>query len=235
MNDILFLIVLFISNTIQTVTGFAGSLLSVPAGIKLVGYENAVVIVNAFTFLSCPYIAVRNFRDVKLKELVLMVSFMLIGMSAGTLASGMVSGRFLKNIYGAMIILIACNKLFIKKEFEFPNWLMLITLIAAGFIHELFASGGALLVIYASVSLKDKRRFRATVSSVWVVLNLILAIQHFASSMYSEYNISLLALSLIPMIFSAIAGSVLFEKISKKAFFNGTYVLLIISGAAVFV
>lgn len=88
MNDILFLIVLFISNTIQTVTGFAGSLLSVPAGIKLVGYENAVVIVNAFTFLSCLYIAVRNFRDVKLKELVLMVSFMLIGMSAGTLASG---------------------------------------------------------------------------------------------------------------------------------------------------
>ena len=45
---------------------------------------------------------------------------------------------------------------------------MICILLAAGMIHGMFVSGGALLVVYATLVLKDKEEFRATVALIWV-------------------------------------------------------------------
>ena len=43
-------------------------------------------------------------------------------------------------------------------------------ILAAGVIHGMFVSGGALLVIYASSALKKKEEFRATMAMLWVTI-----------------------------------------------------------------
>ena len=58
-SEILFQIVLFLSNTIQTITGFAGTLLAMPFSIRLVGIEEAKAVINIFTMLACAVIAVQ--------------------------------------------------------------------------------------------------------------------------------------------------------------------------------
>ena len=45
---------------------------------------------------------------------------------------------------------------------------MLLVILAAGVVHGMFVSGGALLVIYASGALKEKEEFRATMAMLWV-------------------------------------------------------------------
>ena len=45
-KDILFLLVVFVSNVIQSITGFAGTVLAMPFSIMLEGYSVAKPILN---------------------------------------------------------------------------------------------------------------------------------------------------------------------------------------------
>ena len=44
-------------------------------------------------------------------------------------------------------------------------------LLGAGVVHGMFVSGGALLVVYAAATFRDKEVFRSTLAAVWVILN----------------------------------------------------------------
>lgn len=52
MKDIIFLIVLFIANVIQAITGFAGTVLAMPASMFLLGVDNAKVVLNVMKYLK---------------------------------------------------------------------------------------------------------------------------------------------------------------------------------------
>lgn len=235
MKELLFLICLFAANTVQTVTGFAGSLLSVPAGMLLVGDTNAKVIVNIFILLSSLAVAVKDRKDINTKELFRIYLFMLTGMTVGALISGIVNGRLLKTAYGVLIVMISLAMIFIKRRRKLPESVMILSLVCAGIIHQLFISGGALLVIYASVKMQDKKEFRSTVSAVWVVLNSVIAVEFYFQSAYCVYNLKLLAASAAVLAASVQLGKLLFGKISKEMFFKAAYPLLILSGIAAIV
>ena len=46
MNYIAFYIVIFLTNVIQGITGFAGTILAMPPGLMLVGYDVEIPILN---------------------------------------------------------------------------------------------------------------------------------------------------------------------------------------------
>lgn len=52
MNYILFLLVILLTNIIQGITGFAGTILAMPPGLMLVGYPVAKPVLNVLGF--CP-------------------------------------------------------------------------------------------------------------------------------------------------------------------------------------
>ena len=103
-------------------------------------------------------------------------------------------------------------------------------LLAAGVIHGMFVSGGALLVIYAAQVLKDKRTFRATVAPVWVVLNSCLLITQLRTGLVGAADVRLILLSILPLFAAVWLGKQLAARMSQKAFLNLTYALLLISG-----
>lgn len=172
MKTVLFFIILFAANVIQAVTGFAGTLLAMPVSIQLIGVLEAKVILNIMAFASCLWITVQNRRYIQYKILGKIILWMGIGMIIGVWIFDRVSLDFLLPCYGIFILMIALKKLLIQRELSLPGWLLTISLLAAGVIHGMFVSGGALLVVYASSVIKDKNRFRATVAPVWVILNL---------------------------------------------------------------
>ena len=51
-KNILFLIVVFLTNIIQCITGFAGTVLAMPFSIMLVGYDVAKPILNVLGLLA---------------------------------------------------------------------------------------------------------------------------------------------------------------------------------------
>jgi uncharacterized membrane protein YfcA len=166
MKDIIFLIVLFIANVIQAITGFAGTVLAMLPSMFLLGVDNAKVVLNVMALLSGLLIAISGYKRINKKELLKICVFMLIGMAVGILLCKVISSNSLLIIYGIIIIVIAGKNLLFHKEHKLPQAFLIAILIIAGIIHGMFVSGGALLVVYATQVLKDKEEFRATVAPV---------------------------------------------------------------------
>lgn len=236
MKELLFLLVLFVSNVIQAITGFAGTVLAMPPSVYLLGLDHAKVILNAMAWLSGLMIAVTGYRHINWKELFKMSAVMLIGMFAGVQICRVVkSENILLTIYGVIIIAVALKNLCVRTEKKLPAPILWIVLILAGIVHGMFVSGGALLVIYATQVLREKEEFRATVAPVWVVLNSCLMVTQFRSGLVGQADLRLICISILPLLVATWLGKKLVCKVSQKVFLNLTYVLLLISGVSLIV
>ena len=67
MKELLFLLVLFVSNVIQAITGFAGTVLAMPPSVYLLGLDHAKVVLNVMAWLSGLMIAVTGYRHINWK------------------------------------------------------------------------------------------------------------------------------------------------------------------------
>ena len=236
MKELLFLLVLFVSNVIQAITGFAGTVLAMPPSVYLLGLDHAKVVLNVMAWLSGLMIAVTGYRHINWKELLKMSAVMLVGMFAGIQICRIVkSENILLTIYGIIIVVVALKNLCIHTEKKLPDFILWIVLILAGIIHGMFVSGGALLVIYATQVLKEKEEFRATVAPVWVVLNFFLMVTQFRSGLVGTADIRLICISILPLLIATWLGKKLVCKVSQKVFLNLTYILLLISGVSLIV
>lgn len=232
-QNIFFLLILFVTHVIQALAGFGGTMLAMPPSILLVGADTAKVVLNMVALTLSVIIVVKEYRAINWRELLKIVVGMLIGMQAGILLYERFPLDMLLRLYGAVIIVIACKNLFFASSGErrIPRAVLLLTLLAAGIIHGMFVSGGALLVVYASSVLKDKGEFRATISGVWIVTDTFLMATQMRSGLFTGANVRLMLLALIPLAFSVVLGNRLHQKINQKVFMKLTYVLLIVSGS----
>lgn len=100
----------------------------------------------------------------------------------------------------------------------------------AGIVHGIFVSGGPLLIGYLTKRIQDKVSFRATISTVWVVLNTIILLDDIRSGLWNPELVKIQAAS-IPFLLAGMAvGSRLYAKMSQRLFMLITYVLLFVSG-----
>ena len=67
-RDILVFLILFGANLLQAITGFAGTLVSMPPVIKLIGADEAKALLNAIAQISSLMIVVTGFRSINLRE-----------------------------------------------------------------------------------------------------------------------------------------------------------------------
>lgn len=231
MKEIIFLFVLFVANVIQAITGFAGTVLAMPPSIYLLGMDNAKVVLNVMALLSGLMIAVMSYHHMNKKEVIKICGCMVAGMAIGIqICKTVPSEQILLIIYGVIILLIAGKNLLCHRQRTLPKALLLVILLLAGVIHGMFVSGGALLVVYAAQVLKEKEEFRATLAPVWVVLNSILLVSQVRQGVFTEGNIRLILISIIPLFMATWLGKKLVKKVSQKVFLNLTYVLLLVSG-----
>lgn len=231
MKEIIFLFVLFVANVIQAITGFAGTVLAMPPSIYLLGMDNAKVVLNVMALLSGLMIAVMSYHHMNKKEVIKICVCMVAGMTIGIqICKTVPSEQILLIIYGVIILLIAGKNLLCHGQRTLPKALLLVILLLAGVIHGMFVSGGALLVVYAAQVLKEKEEFRATLAPVWVVLNSILLVSQVRQGVFTEGNIRLILISIIPLFMATWLGKKLVKKVSQKVFLNLMYVLLLVSG-----
>jgi uncharacterized protein len=221
-----------LANVIQGITGFAGTVLAMPASIFLIGIDSAKVVLNVLGILVSIWIVCIAHQHVIWKEILKVVMLMLIGMTAGIYLYSALPVSFLLKIYAVFIILIALKGLLEKEEIACQEWLLVIIVIAAGIIHGMFVSGGPLLMIYLLQKSGDKSSFRANNAVIWIILNSYLAMVHYRSGLFAPANITLLGLTLIPLTIGMIIGNVLHHRISEKNFLTLSYVLLLLSGIA---
>lgn len=230
LREIIFFLIVFASNIIQAITGFAGTMLAMPASMLLIGVNEAKAILNVLGLLSCLWLTIQNYKNMNKKEFIKITCLMLVGMITGIALFQVLPIGMLLNAYAVLIIAIALKKLFVKKEITIPKGAMVLVILAAGIIHGMFVSGGSLLVIYAVAVLKDKSEFRATLSPVWVLLNSYLMFTHIRSGFFTPHVTWLTLLCIVPLAGSMIIGNLIHKKINQEMFLKLTYVLLLLSG-----
>ena len=228
----LFLLVVCLANIIQGITGFAGTVLAMPASILLIGMDPARVVLNVLGILVSVWIVIIARRHIDWGIMIKAILLMLAGTTAGIYLYAALPVTFLQKIYSVFLILIAIKGLVQKEEKKLSEPALALIVLAAGIIHGMFVSGGPLLMIYILQKSKDKSTFRANISLIWIILNTYLAFSHYRAGLFSAGNMSLLGLSVIPLAVGTIIGNKLHHKISQKNFLTLSYGLLLLSGAA---
>jgi len=245
LNKILFLLVVLLSNIIQGITGFAGTVLAMPVSTLLVGFETAKPILNVLGILAGLYIVITSYKNIDKREFLKITCVMVFGIVGGMFLKGLFTGNptLMYRLLGAIVIAVGTVgiiKSFIKKKDGDADKkqnpvLSYSLLITSGIVHGMFVCGGPLLVSYLTGRLKDKDKFRATISAVWVVLNTVIMIDDIRAGYFSKELVILLAVSAAVMFAAMAIGSVLYKKMSRELFMKITFVLLIISGISLFI
>lgn len=229
-KDIAVLIILFLANLLQAITGFAGTLLAMPPTIRLIGADQAKALLNAIAQISSLMIVLNGRKYINWHEFFKMFILMIVGMIAGVRIYSLFPLDILLRIYGIVIILVALYMMLGKKELKLNKAVGCIIILVAGIIHGMFVSGGALLVIYAAAALKEKNEFRTTLAMIWLTVGFYMTGVQVAGGHFTAQVILLLITGTASVFIGTAVGIRLLKKISKEVFMKITYVLLIISG-----
>lgn len=224
------ILAVFLANIIEAITGFAGTMLAMPAAMQLIGVMDAKIVLNVVALFVSVNICLRNLHDVNCREVVKLSCLMILGMAAGLYLFNILPVSWLSRLYGLLIILVALKGLFVKRQVALSQGVLLGIVLAAGIIHGMFLSGGALLVLYAITVLKDKSIIRATLAPVWIILNVIILTQDAVAGHVTFHCLFLAVLCLPPVCLALYIGNLLHKRIPQDFFVRLTYILLIISG-----
>lgn len=241
MKELLFMVVILLANIIQGITGFAGTILAMPPSLMLVGYDVAKPVLNVLGLFSGIYVFLGNRKQVDWKELRNIVQVMLIGIFAGMLIKFGLSGQetVLYGILGLFVVILAISgiyKTIVAKENEDTKKANeskvgnVCLLLGAGMAHGIFVSGGPLLISYLTRKIDKKEVFRATISTVWILLNSIILIDDICSGLWTLELLKILGISIPFLLCGMFIGGKLYRIMSQRFFMNLTYVLLLISG-----
>ncbi len=232
LNNLLFGLGILVANTIQGLTGFAGSLLAMPPSIHLQGLVTAKVAVNTYGLISS---FAANYKNIDWKEARKLVVLMIIGLIAGIYLSNIVESTILLKIYAVFIILVVLKDLFYKGDLDFNEVALIGIVLLAGLFQGLFVSGGPLLIIYVSKKLKNPNQIRGTLCFIWIFLNGYMMISQILAGQFTQHNIIVTLIGL-PGVFVGVAiGSKLASILDKKKFMRVVHVLLIISALSLLV
>lgn len=237
---LLFYLVIFLSNIIQCITGFAGTVLAMPFSLMLVGYATAKPILNVLGLAASIGVLAAHYKDVEKKEFFKIIVIMSIGIGGGMFISPYITANpdWIHKIMGSVVIVFAVYNavmFFMKKEAHLHKILSFILLVGAGLIHGLFVCGGPLLVTYASAKIKDTKRFRATLSAVWIVLNSIILFADIKDGYFTPKIIPNLTICMALLILALAVGEKLAKKMSKNVFLVLSYFLMFDSGVSLFI
>ncbi|MBR3736390.1 MAG: sulfite exporter TauE/SafE family protein [Lachnospiraceae bacterium] len=221
----------FLAFTMHAITGFGGNILVFPVLSFLYGTVIARISLNLIAWVSSISVTADCYKDIDFKELKNILIWMGLGLVAGTVMIPYIrSDAILMLLYGVIIVAVALFKLFSKKETAFPKPVLIIILILAGIVQALFVSGGAFLVIYCAQTLKDKKRFRATFTVVWLSIYTVMFFWQLYKGAYSKEVLIVTLFGAIPVVIASWLGSRISGKIDQKAFMLLVYIFILFVG-----
>lgn len=105
----------------------------------------------------------------------------------------------------------------------------------AGLVHGIFVSGGPVLIGYLTKRLPDKTGFRATISTVWIILNGLILLDDIRAGFWTG-DLMRIGVCALPFLLAGMKiGSVLYSRMNQRTFMVLTYVLLMICGGSLLV
>lgn len=219
---------------VETLAGFGSTVLTLALASHLYPVAEILPVLVPVNLLQSLYIVLRHGQKM---DRALLLRRILPCMGAG-LPLGLALLRHLNEkglLLGlaAFLVAISAFELLRPRAAEIrplPRARGMLLLLGAGILHGLYATGGPLLVYFASRQIADKSRFRSTLSTVWLVLNLVLIGSYGLDGRLGTSSLGQSALLLPPMLLGLALGEWAHARVETGAFRVLVYALLLGSG-----
>lgn len=234
---LLFGLVVAVSFTVEAALGFGATVVAVSLGAFLLPIDT---ILHAFVPLNLALslvLVTRNRRDVDRRFLVTRVlPFMAVGLPVGFFGLAAVDERTARLVLGAFVAWLAAVELWRARRPGLAPLASLsplrrgLVLWLAGVVHGAFATGGPLVVYVVGRTLTDKGVFRATLSALWLALNLVLLVG-FAARGSLDVESGTRSLAGLPFLaLGLLVGEALHRRVSAAVFRRLVFTLLFVAG-----
>ena len=221
-------VIVLLAHMTEAITGFGSTLLALGLGAQLYPISSLVPVLIPLNLGLSVFLAARYrgaIDGAELRGRVLPLAG--LGMCAGLAASRLPPGFGLQRLFGLILCVFAARGLARRGEHAaLPLWQGRLLLLGAGVMHGLYASGGPMLVAYASARIKDKGIFRSTLSMVWLAGNAALLAVLALSGAMGAQTWKASAWLLPAAAVGAAAGVALHDRVPQKGFATLTHLLL---------
>ena len=234
------LLVVLAANVVEAVTGFGSTIIAITIGANLYPIKFLVPVLVPANLVLSGYIVARHRSHINAALLLrTIVPLVGVGLVGGAVLYNRLDPEKLKLMFGIFVLAFSAFQLvrtLMARNGDAPAPLgraqAAAWLLGGGIMQGMVASGGPMVVYFASRVLRDKGGFRATLSSLWLLTNIYLTINYAATRQLTSHTLRTSALILPCIVLGIVAGEAVHKRIPERAFRLAVYVLLIVAGAA---
>ena len=222
-------IAIFLGFFVQTLVGFAGSLVALP--ILLIGLKlpDAIAYVSIFYMFSSSFLVKKEWHNIDKNVILKLTLASVIGVILGIIVLTYSKPVILQKGLGVFILLYIVYVLMGKKEMSTNKTVNWILGALGGFFSGVFSTGGPLYVISVKNTVHEIRAFRATMIGVLALVTLV-RVPALAVSGALTFQHLKMSLLILPVFFLAqYLGNLLFDRINEVFFKRFLLVLLFFS------
>jgi hypothetical protein len=237
---IILVIVVLIANVVEAVTGFGSTIIAVTICANFYPIDFLVPVLVPANLLMSGYIVGRHWRHISARVLfVTILPIVSVGVAGGLYLFNSMGTDKLKLVFGIFVLAFSSFQLVRHvrmKEGEEPAPLGRaqtgLWLFGGGIMQGMYASGGPMVVYYASRVFKDKGTFRATLSCLWLIINICMSISYYFTGKMTPATLRMSGLVLPCILLGIVIGEMVHKRIPERMFRIVVYALLIVAGAA---
>ncbi|WP_332448095.1 sulfite exporter TauE/SafE family protein [Sphaerochaeta sp.] len=231
-------LVVLITHTLEAITGFGCTVLGIPFVSALLGVKTAVKTMTVLAWLLALYFVVTKFKYIDFKQYGIIAFFMLLGMPIGMYLFRAQQNDSLFMFLAWFIVVVSVVQLvristqtgeppLLKGKAVIPYYILLFI---GGIVHGVFSSGGPLVVLYASRTLRDKSTFRSTLCLLWTTLNTIIISTYLIEGSFKA-DVAKTTGIMIPFVLLGIyLGEKVHNKVDSKRFSLLVFAMLLATG-----
>jgi hypothetical protein len=221
---------IFVGFYVQTVVGFAGSLMALPILLLGMDLPNAIAYISIFYLFSSAFLITKEWHNIDKTIILKLAITSVIGVILGIVVLTFSKPILLKKALGVFILIYVAYVSFGKKKVELNKGGIISFGVLAGFFSGVFSTGGPLYVMCIENTVREVKAFRATMIGVLGLVT-ITRVPALAVSGILNFNHLKMSLIVFPVfLFAQFLGKRTFKKIDEKAFKRFLMILLCISG-----
>lgn len=221
---------IFFGFFVQTVVGFAGSLIALPILLISIALPDAIAYISIFYIFSSIFLIKKEWKNIDFTIIAKLAIPTIIGVIIGILVLTLTNPILLKKGLGIFIILYVVYAIFIKTNFKIGRKSVSILGVLGGFFSGVFSTGGPLYVISVKNMAVDISTFRATMIGIMGLITLVRIPMLSLSGILTLAHWKV-ALIIFPVFLLAqYTGKLVYSKIDEYYFKKALLTLLFFSG-----
>lgn len=227
-------LIVTVAYTVFGLTGFGAVIVAIPLLAHFFPLRFAVPMILICDLFAGFLLGLKNRKHLDRQELLRLLPYLLIGMTAGVTLLVHASERWLLLVLGTFVLGYASWSLLNKAAPApvSPGWAVPAGVIGGAFT-ALYGTGGPIYMIYLARRLTDKTVLRATIGVLIFGTALIRLALFTGNGFYTQNGLLPLAFALLPCAFLGyLVGSRLHERMPPQRALQAVWLLLIAGGAS---